>query len=99
MPHYYQTQNDRQQIISKMKLTLQPKPIKPCFMQTTQPVAEQLRRLLNARNTTIKAIASAANVDYQALRRWFVGASEKLDVTLAEKVYKHLTGRGFTDER
>lgn len=68
-------------------------------MPNTHSVADKLRRLLNNRKCTLKAFAKAADVDYQALRRWFVGTSEKLDVTLAEKAYKHLTGKGFTDER
>jgi hypothetical protein len=68
-------------------------------MPTTQPVAEQLRRLLNNRRTTLKSVAIASEVDYQSLRRWFVRATEKLDVTVAEKVFKHLTGKGFADER
>jgi hypothetical protein len=68
-------------------------------MPNTHSVADELRQLLSSRKTTLKATAKAADVDYQALRRWYVGASEKLDVTIAEKVYKHLTGKGFTDER
>jgi hypothetical protein len=68
-------------------------------MSATQPVAEQLRRLLNNRRNTLKAVATAAEVDYQSLRRWYVRATEKLDVTVAEKVFKHLTGKGFADER
>lgn len=68
-------------------------------MPNTHSVADELRQLLSSRKTTLKATAKAAGVDYQALRRWHVGASEKLDVTIAEKVYKHLTGKGFTDER
>ncbi len=68
-------------------------------MPTTQPVAEQLRRLLADRKTTLKKLAQDAGVDYQALRRWHKGATEKLDVTVAEMVFKHLTGKGFTDER
>jgi len=68
------------------------------FMPTTPPVADKLRRLLTDRRSKLKPLAKAAGVDYQALRRWFVGTSDKLDVTLAEKVYKHLTGKGFSDE-
>ena len=68
------------------------------FMPTTPPVAETLRRLITDRRLKLKPLAKRAGVDYQALRRWFVGTSEKLDVTLAEKVYKHLTGKGFSDE-
>ena len=44
-------------------------------------------------------VAEQAGVEYQPLWRWYSGKTEKYDVDSADRVWKFLTGKGFSDGR
>ena len=59
------------------------------------PLSERIKILMSGDKRTIKAIAEAAGVDYQSLRRWHFGMTKSYDVDNAAAVFKVLTGEGL----
>lgn len=55
-----------------------------------------LRKEIRKANRPIRAISIGAKVEYLTLWRWVKGINASLDLDVSEKVYKHLTGKGFT---
>lgn len=60
------------------------------------PTPERLRRLVRESDLTVKDIATKAGVPYENLRMWVNKDTKKIDLAVAESVWKALTGEGFT---
>lgn len=59
--------------------------------------ADKLRAAVDASGMTWKAVAVGAGVNYQNFANWMNGKVAKLDLAVAEKVWKFLTGEGFVE--
>lgn len=62
---------------------------------STPPLSETLRALIESNTKPLAVIARQADVNYRALHRWYTGTTSTLDVDTAEKVYQTLTGKKF----
>lgn len=59
-------------------------------------ILPQIRRLVAESGIPLKKLAGDAKVDYQAFRRFIVGATKDYNATSAELVFYELTGRPFS---
>lgn len=60
---------------------------------STPSLLPSLRRLVAESGIPLKILAKDAGVEYQTLRRFIVGVTDKYNATSAEMVFYHLTGR------
>ena len=59
-------------------------------------VGDKIKDRLADDTRPLKTIARGAGVPYDSLRLWFRGKQRTYDVGLAERVWRFLTGKGFS---
>lgn len=59
-------------------------------------ILPQIRRLVEESGLSYTEVASLAKVEYQNLRRFMLGVTEKFNIIEAELVFYALTGRTFS---
>ena len=60
-----------------------------------ETIDTRLRRIIVADGRPLAAIARLADVPYMTVWSWMKKHQEKLDVVVAEKIHRALTGKGF----
>lgn len=64
-------------------------------MSLTPDAAQTLRRIVAESGRPLRDLAREAGVPFDALWRWMKGKQRHYNLVSAEKVYHHLTGKGF----